>query len=180
MRTSSKFLLLTLLCALLALADLAFGSTDVGLSQLWQLITGKPVDAIEQAILLNIRLPKMLTAILAGVALSVSGLLMQTLFQNPLAGPYILGVSSGATLGVATLLLMGTTFGFATTGQWFIINAAIIGAVSVLLLVLAVSGRVKSNVSLLIIGLMIGNIAGALVNVMQNYSNPDALKIFIV
>lgn len=125
-----------------------------------------------------LRLPKMLTAILAGMALSVSGMMMQTLFRNPLAGPYILGVSSGACLGVAIATLIGAqlTIHLATSA---IASAAIIGSTAVLIMMLPVARKVKNNVSLLIIGMMFGAVAGALVNVMQNISNPDSLKVFI-
>ena len=140
------------------------------------------LNPMEQQIVHAIRFPKALTAILAGAALSVSGLMMQTLFRNPLAGPYTLGISSGASLGVALLTMIGgvlSTFNFqlSTIGLPF---AAVIGATLVLLLVLAVSKRVTSNVSLLIVGLMFGSIAGALVSLLQNFANPDALKLFIV
>ncbi len=140
------------------------------------------LNPMEQQIVHAIRFPKALTAILAGAALSVSGLMMQTLFRNPLAGPYTLGISSGASLGVALLTMIGgvlSTFNLqlSTIGLPF---AAVIGATLVLLLVLAVSKRVTSNVSLLIVGLMFGSIAGALVSLLQNFANPDALKLFIV
>ena len=140
------------------------------------------LNPMEQQIVHAIRFPKALTAIMAGAALSVSGLMMQTLFRNPLAGPYTLGISSGASLGVALLTMIGgvlSTFNFqlSTIGLPF---AAVIGATLVLLLVLAVSKRVTSNVSLLIVGLMFGSIAGALVSLLQNFANPDALKLFIV
>ena len=135
-------------------------------------------------ILYSIRFPKAVTAILAGAALSVSGLIMQTLFRNPLAGPYTLGVSSGASLGVALLTMLGTIFQISNFKfQIAVLGlplAAVIGATLVLLLVLAVSRRVTSNVSLLIVGMMFGSIAGALVSLLQNFANPDALKLFIV
>lgn len=133
---------------------------------------------MEQNILHAIRLPKAMTAILAGAALSVSGLIMQTLFRNPLAGPYTLGVSSGASLGVALLTMLGV-FSIQLSAV-SIPFAACIGAMAVLLLVMAVSRRVTSNVSLLIVGMMFGSIAGALVSLLQNFANPDALKLFIV
>ena len=140
------------------------------------------LNPMEQQIVHAIRFPKALPAILAGAALSVSGLMMQTLFRNPLAGPYTLGISSGASLGVALLTMIGgvlstSNFQLSTIGLPF---AAVIGATLVLLLVLAVSKRVTSNVSLLIVGLMFGSIAGALVSLLQNFANPDALKLFIV
>ena len=126
-------------------------------------------------IFLDIRLPKAITAILAGMALSVSGLMMQTLFRNPLAGPYILGVSSGASLGVALLtMLSGIVFVFSTA------LAAIAGSAIVLLLMLLIARRIRSNVTLLIIGMMVGAIASALVGVIQNFADPDSLKLFIV
>ena len=133
---------------------------------------------MEQNILHAIRLPKAITAILAGASLSVAGLIMQTLFRNPLASPYTLGVSSGASLGVALLTMMGV-FSFQLSAVSIPI-AACIGALLVLLLVLAVSRRVTNNVSLLIVGMMFGSIAGALVSLIQNFANPDALKLFIV
>jgi iron complex transport system permease protein len=129
---------------------------------------------MEHQIIHAIRLPKALTAILSGASLSIAGLIMQTLFRNPLAGPYTLGVSSGASLGVAFLTMVSTSF------IVLLPLAAVIGASLVLLLVLAVSRRVTSNVSLLIVGMMFGSIAGALVSLLQNFANPDALKLFIV
>lgn len=173
-RNTFIFVGLSLLAALLFGLDVCSGS-------MWLWPFGD-LSAMEHQILHAIRLPKALTAIMAGAALSVSGLIMQTLFRNPLAGPYTLGVSSGASLGVALLTMMGTvlsTFRF----QFSVFSlpvAACVGATLVLLLVLAVSRRVTNNVSLLIVGLMFGSIAGALVSLMQNFANPDALKFFIV
>ena len=142
------------------------------------------LSLMEHNILHAIRLPKAITAILAGSALSVAGLIMQTLFRNPLAGPYTLGVSSGASLGVAFLTLCGTLMAkFSIFNFQFSILlpfSAVIGATLILLLVLAVSRRVTNNVSLLIVGMMFGSIAGALVSLLQNFANPDALKLFIV
>lgn len=133
---------------------------------------------MQAQILLNLRLPKAITAVLAGIALSVSGLMMQTLFRNPLAGPYILGVSSGASLGVA----LATMLPFASTAYFLhsTLLGGVLGSIGVLLLVLAASRRVQSNSSLLIVGVMFGSIAGAFVSLIQNFSNPDALKLFIV
>ncbi|MDI9536542.1 MAG: iron ABC transporter permease, partial [Bacteroidota bacterium] len=122
-----------------------------------------------------------LTAVITGAAISVAGLIMQTLFRNPLAGPYVLGVSSGASLGVAVYLLAGGLLPVALTQSgWGLVIAAITGAVLVLLLVLAVSLHVRQAVSLLIIGIMFGQIAGSLVTILQNSSNPDSLKLFVV
>ena len=170
-RTSLLFLFLVVLLVGLSLLDVCVGSR-------W-LVPWGTINDVERHVMLTLRLPKMLTAILAGMSLSVSGLMMQTLFRNPLAGPYILGVSSGAGLGVALVTIGGITMG-ATMGSSLLITiAAISGSMLVLLLVLAIAHRVKSNVSLLIVGMMLGSIAGALVNVLQTFANPDALKLFI-
>jgi iron complex transport system permease protein len=131
---------------------------------------------MQEQILLQLRLPKMLTAILAGASLSVAGLMMQTLFRNPLAGPYILGISSGASLGVALVTMCGVALG----SSGLISGAAIVGSILVMLLVMMIAKRIRSNVTLLIVGMMVGNIAGALVNMIQNFANPDSLKLFIV
>ncbi len=160
---------------------LLFFGLDVCSGSVWLWPFGDLSD-MEYNILHAIRLPKALTAIMAGASLSVAGLIMQTLFRNPLAGPYTLGVSSGASLGVAFLTMLGgvlSTFNFQLSTIGLPI-AAVLGASLVLLLVLAVSKRVTSNVSLLIVGMMFGSIACALVSLLQNFANPDALKLFIV
>lgn len=136
-------------------------------------------SAIIDRIFFYLRLPKMITAILAGVALSVSGMMMQTLFRNPLAGPYILGVSSGACLGVALVTMLQVVGCGLQVASGSIAVAAIMGSLLVLLLMLGVARKVKDNVSLLIVGMMLGAVAGAIVNVLQNISNPDSLKVFI-
>ena len=169
-RKTSIFFLLSALLVLLFCLDICSGSI-----WLWPLGELSPMEG---NILHAIRIPKAITAIAAGASLSVAGLIMQTLFRNPLAGPYTLGVSSGASLGVAILtMLSAVSFQLSAVS---IPIAACIGATGVLLLVLGVSKKVTSNVSLLIIGMMFGSIAGALVSLLQNFANPDALKLFIV
>ena len=175
------FISLTLTLLVLALLDTCSGSvwisplrfTDIANSQ-------SPIANI----LLHLRLPKMITAILAGASLSVAGLMMQTLFRNPLVGPYILGVSSGASLGVALVTMVSTlplaSRLIASSPNSFIASAAIIGSILVMLLVMMIAKRIRSNITLLIVGMMVGNIAGALVNMIQNFANPDSLKLFII
>ncbi|MBR2166450.1 MAG: iron ABC transporter permease [Paludibacteraceae bacterium] len=172
---------IVIFASLSVLLVLFFG-LDICSGSIWLWPWADSLSPMELNILHAIRLPKAVTAILAGSALSVSGLIMQTLFRNPLAGPYTLGVSSGASLGVALLTMLGgllstLNFQLSTIGLPI---AACLGATLVLLLVLAVSRRVTSNVSLLIVGMMFGSIAGALVSLLQNFANPDALKLFIV
>lgn len=171
-RNTVIFILLTAFLVVLFAIDICSGS-------IWLSPFGSSLSALEKQILIDIRLPKALTAIIAGIALSIAGLMMQTLFRNPLAGPYTLGISSGATLGVALITMCSVLLTTMHTAL-LLPFAACIGATLVLLLVVAVSKRVSSNVSLLIVGMMFGSIASALVNVLQNFSNPDSLKLFIV
>ncbi len=175
------FLSLSSLLLGLFLADLAWGSIHISLQDIVSAFFGKGADGINSEILLNFRLPKAITAVLAGASLSVAGLMMQTLFRNPLADPYILGVSSGASLGVALVMMAASILpdAFVSSG-WALIVAAIIGASFVLILVVGVSFKVNNAVTLLIVGIMFGSIAGSLVSVLQNFSNPDAIKLFIM
>lgn len=180
-RSLILFIALSLLALGLFLADLAWGSIHISLSEIISVFFGKGAEGINSEILLNFRLPKAITAVLAGASLSVAGLMMQTLFRNPLADPYILGVSSGASLGVA-LVMMAAAFlpvAFVSSG-WALIAAAIIGASVVLVLVVGVSFKVNNAVSLLIVGIMFGTIASSFVSVLQNFSNPDAIKLFVM
>ena len=172
------FIGLFLLMLILALLDVCSGS--IWISPLSTL--NSQLSTLHSQLLLHLRLPKMLTAILAGASLSVAGLMMQTLFRNPLAGPYILGVSSGASLGVALVTMVTTILplAFSLSPHSLIATSAIIGSMLTMLLVMLFAKRIRSNVTLLIVGMMVGNIAGALVNMIQNFANPDSLKLFIV
>ena len=177
-KNSYIFIALFLLLLLLALLDVCSGS--IWISPLSTL--NSQLSILNSQLLLHLRLPKMLTAILAGASLSVAGLMMQTLFRNPLAGPYILGVSSGASLGVALVTMVTTILplAFSLSPHSFIATSAIIGSMLTMLLVMLFARRIRSNVTLLIVGMMVGNIAGALVNMIQNFANPDSLKLFVV
>ena len=186
------FIALFLLLLLLALLDVCSGSIWISpLSTLNSQLRGVPDEAhgfvgctstLHSQLLLHLRLPKMLTAILAGASLSVAGLMMQTLFRNPLAGPYILGVSSGASLGVALVTMVTTILplAFSLSPHSLIATSAIIGSMLTMMLVMLFARRIRSNVTLLIVGMMVGNIAAALVNMIQNFANPDSLKLFVV
>ena len=174
------FIGLFLLMLILALLDVCCGSVWISPLSTFN----SQLSTLNSQLLLHLRLPKMLTAILAGASRSVAGLMMQTLFRNPLAGPYILGVSSGASLGVALVTMCGTfltlNFQLSTFNSQLIASAAILGSILTMLLVMAFVRRIRSNVTLLIVGMIVGNIAGALVNRIQNFANPDSLKLFIV
>lgn len=184
MISKNKYLLfipLIIITLLLFITDLVWGSIDIPLKELFSIISGNHSDPVNTEILLNFRLPKAITAMLAGASLSVAGLLMQTLFRNPLADPYILGVSSGAGLGVALTMMSAALLpAMWISSGWGIIASAIIGAALVLLLVIAVSYKLHNSVSLLIVGIMFGTIAGAIVSILQNFSNPDAIKLYIL
>lgn len=173
---------MSLLFLLLLIADLCLGNIRIPLADVWAaLFHPQTHPSIHTDIVLNFRLPKALTAIIAGSALSVSGLMMQTMFRNPLAGPDVLGVNSGASLGVALLVMLGSMGGivFGST-SWSIILAAILGAFLVLILILIISRRMPDIVSLLIVGMMLGYIASSVVSLLQSLSNPESLKLFVV
>ena len=175
------FTILSLLLLMLFLVDLAFGSIRIPIESIPDILLNRKGVGIESEILLNFRLPKALTAIIAGASLSAAGLMMQTLFRNPLADPYILGVSSGASLGVALITMASAMLPvMLVSSGWAMIISAIAGASVVLLLVVAVSFRVQSSVTLLIVGIMFGTIAGSVVSILQNFSNPDAIKLFVM
>ncbi len=171
-----KFTLFLLLFAALAIADVLVGSTGV----LWSFGDHADPDIVRR-ILFDFRLPKAVVALLAGSALSASGLLMQTIFRNPLAGPYVLGVSSGASLGVALFLLGLPMLGGAGIARDLGTAAsAWIGAAAILLLVTAVSARIRDIMAVLILGMMFGSAASAFVDVLQYFSSDTALKGFVV
>jgi iron complex transport system permease protein len=180
-RNTIIFLVFSLILIGLFIADLAWGSIHISLREIVDVFTGHKDNIINAEILLNFRLPKAITAILAGASLSVAGLMMQTLFRNPLADPYILGVSSGSSLGVALITMASATLpAVLVNSGWAMIIAAVAGAALVLVLVVGVSFRVRNSVSLLIVGIMFGTIAGSVVSVLQNFSNPDAIKLFVM
>ena len=175
MRTRPVLVLAALALLTLVTAVLAFGVGSVPIppsATVQYLLTGDAGDPTTTVLLAEVRMPRVITAIIAGAGLAVAGLLMQTLFANPLADPYILGVSSGAGLGVALSVLgTGTAAGaFATTigvsGRFRTVVAAALGALAILLLVLALARWVRSVVALLIIGVMIGAAAGAVISLL--------------
>ena len=168
------------------LLDLVFGSVSIPFKKVFAILSGADVKNSWNYIILNFRLPKALTAIFVGAGLSVAGLMMQTLFRNPLAGPYVLGISSGASLGVALMVmasaLMPVAFGAisAFLGSWALVVSAVIGASVVFMLVALASLKISDSVSLLIIGIMFGSITGAVVNILQYFSDPEQIQSFIV
>jgi len=175
------FGLLLLAVVVLFVFSLMYGSVSIPFESVTAALNDNPeVKKSWLFIVQEVRFPKAITAIVAGGGLALSGLLMQTLFRNPLAGPYVLGISNGASLGVALLVLSGGSFlGFQADSSWAMILMAIGGSGIVLAMVLAVSARVQDNLSLLIIGIMIGSITGAVVSVLQFYSNPEDIQAYL-
>ena len=182
-RTTILFILFGAGVAALFAADVAVGSVAIPLREVWAAITGGACDPATAKIVREIRLVKAVVALVAGAALAVSGMQMQTLFRNPLAGPYVLGVSSGASLGVALFILGAPMLGLAGN-TWLaslgIAGAAWIGAAATLAAVAAVSTRIKDIMVILILGMMVGSAIGAAVEILQYLSNENALKSFVV
>ncbi len=182
-RSTILFTLLAVAIAALFVADLAIGSTSISIGDVWAALTGGECDVATRDIILKIRLIKAVMAILAGAALAVSGLQMQTLFRNPLAGPYVLGVSSGASLGVAMFLLGAPLVGIAASPTLQLLGtagAAWLGSGLILLVVMALSRRIKDIMVILILGMMVGSAIGAITEILQYLSNENALKSFVV
>ncbi|MDR3143231.1 MAG: iron ABC transporter permease [Tannerellaceae bacterium] len=175
-RNGILFIVLSLLCLVLFVVDICSGSVTVPFSALFN-HTNTPYHAI----IFDVRLPKAITALVTGASISLAGLIMQTLFRNPLAEPYILGISSGAGLGVAVFMMATALLPLALTESgWGLILAATTGAILILLLILLASFKVRQAVSLLIIGIMLGQISGSLISIIQYYTDPDSLKLYIV
>lgn len=177
------FLLFGVLAAVLFVVDLSVGAVPIPIREVLAALTGSGNDPVTAKIVVNIRLLKAVVALLAGAALAVSGLQMQTLFRNPLAGPYVLGISSGASLGVAIFLLgaplLGLT-GHPLISTLGIAGAAWIGSALILMLIAAVSRRIKDIMVILILGMMFSSGVGAVVQILQYLSNEAALKSFVV
>lgn len=172
----------------LFLINLALGSVDIPLGDIVSILIGEGSEREAWGMIVaHIRLPRAITAILAGSALSIGGLQMQTLFRNPLAGPSVLGITAGASLGVAVVMLAAGTITsmfaiqqLSSLGSWMIVIAASIGSSLVLLLILAVSTRIRDNVTLLIIGLMIASMTIALVSIWQYFSKPEQIQDYLI
>ena len=173
-RSAILFATLAALTLFLFLLDLAVGAVPIPLGDVWAALTGGDCPRATAKIVLNIRLIKAVVALLAGAALSVSGLQMQTLFCNPLAGPYVLGISSGASLGVALVVLAGVGSSIGIAG------AAWLGAALVLVVIAAVGHRIKDIMVILILGMMFSSGVGAVVQILQYISKEESLKAFVI
>lgn len=158
--------------------NLASGSLDIPLRDLIGFFLGEHPDDPRSFVALNIRLPRVLAALWGGACLAVAGLLLQVYFRNPIVGPFILGISSGATLMVALVMLTTITLGMTALGPYLITLAAFIGSLGTLLLVVAIARRMRQGVMLLIIGLMIGYLTSSVTSLLVAFAEAERLKGF--
>ncbi|WOD44271.1 FecCD family ABC transporter permease [Hwangdonia lutea] len=179
-----SFLALTLILILCFFVNISLGSVYIPIKAVFNSLVGSATEQDAwQHIITNYRLPKALTAILVGSGLGISGLLMQTLFRNPLAGPFVLGISSGASLGVALIILgtglFGGVFASLFISKWSVVIAASLGSFLVLIAVLVVSIKVRDTMAILIIGLMFASITAAIVSVLSYFGSAEQLQQYI-
>lgn len=173
MRALLLLLLLFILSIISVFAGIMIGSIHVKLEDLINALNGS--EDIKSYIILNVRFPRTVAAYLGGASLALSGLLLQTYFRNPLAGPYVLGISSAASFGVALYVLSGIGIGY-----YGLVGSALIGSMAAIVLVLVIASRVRSAVTLLIIGLMLGYIFGALERILITFAESEAVHQFVL
>lgn len=177
------FVVLCIALVGLAVGDLLMGSTHVPLEEVLAALVGTSTNKGFATIVLHMRLPKIIAAIVAGMALSASGLQMQTLFRNPLAGPYVLGVNAGASLGVALFTLAAPLLG-AAASSWMIsagiTGMAWLGSAAILMLIMSLSRKIHNINIILILGMMLGSAISAVVGILQYMGTEESLKAFVV
>ncbi|GHT15184.1 iron ABC transporter [Bacteroidia bacterium] len=175
---------IALVILLLFFCNLFYGSVSIPASAVMDILFGKEVErSVWTNIVLQSRLPQAITALLAGSALAVCGLMLQTLFRNPLADPSILGISNGANLGVAIVMLYaGGIWGFTGSLSYHlsVVISAFVGAALILMLILYFSTKVKSNVLVLIIGIMIGYLASSVISILNSYASADNIRSYVM
>lgn len=181
---TKPFVVLALVLVLVFLANISLGSVSIPVKDVLNSLFGGTIQNESwNYIIQNYRIPKAFTAIIVGSGLGISGLLMQTLFRNPLAGPFVLGINSGASLGVALVIMGASLFGGVISGllitKWSLVVAASLGSFLVLLTVLVVSSRVRDTMAILIIGLMFASITAAIVSVLSYFATADELQQYV-
>lgn len=181
MRRLIVFLVLSVAMLALFVCDLCYGGADISIQQVFAALTDGDCPEALRTIVVHIRLIKAVVALLAGAGLAASGLLMQTLFRNPLAGPYVLGISSGASLGVALFILGAPLLGIASFVNGLgIVGSAWLGAAAVLAVTALVATRIRDIMVILILGIMFSSGISAIVQILQYLSDEDALKAFVI
>jgi iron complex transport system permease protein len=177
---------LCIMVLVLFILDLVIGSVSIPLKNSFRILTGNTDNESWKYIILQLRLPRAVNALVTGAGLAIAGLMMQTLFRNPLAGPYVLGISSGASLGVALFVMATSVFSIRPLlelnlfSYWGQVAAAMAGAMLVFLLIASVASRLKDSVSLLIVGIMFGSLTTAVVSVLQYFSKPELVQKFVI
>ncbi len=174
------FAILSLLVLVMMLANVAIGSIHFSPGEIWQALTGAGPDSPAHFILWKLRIPRAIAAAFGGACLAASGLLLQIYFKNPIVGPYILGISSGATLMVSFVMLTSITVGWTLFAPFISTLAACVGAYAVMLIVLAIANRVKGGATLLIVGLMMGYLCGAVSAILTAFAEKDRIKGFVL
>ncbi len=182
-RTTYLYVFLSLTLVLSLLLNISLGQVAIPIKEVFKSLLGSSASKETwEYIIINFRLPKAITAILVGIGLSISGLLMQTMFRNPLAGPYVLGLSSGSSLGVAFVILgagfLPVVFSEILLSNYGIVLASCLGSLLVLLLVITVSQRLRDTGTILIVGLMFGSFTSAIVSVLTYFSTAEQLQKF--
>lgn len=180
-KDSVLFAFLSLILILLFIGDLGTGSVAISFSDITNLLSTSPENTADTRLILELRITKAIVALLSGSALAVSGLQMQTLFRNPLAGPYVLGISSGASLGVALFILGLPVLGLSASSLPLgIAGAAWLGSAIILVIIGIVSQRIKDIMVILILGMMFSSGVSAIVQLLQYLSHDDSLKAYVI
>ncbi|MGJ8684319.1 MAG: iron chelate uptake ABC transporter family permease subunit [Nonlabens sp.] len=176
----NKTLILLLLTVIaLFIADVCLGTVFIKPHKIWDVLIGTNSSASENYIITQLRLPRAIMAILTGAGLAIAGLLMQTLFRNPLAGPFVLGISSGAGLGVALVVMGSAVLGISAVSGIGLVTASVIGSILVMMLIILMSLRIKDTMGLLIVGLMVGSLSSAIVGILSYFSSSEELKRYV-
>lgn len=182
-RFRTLLILLSVVLVITFIFDIFLGSVAIKPAEILKILTAN-ADRNVETIILNFRIPKAFTALAVGIALSLSGLQMQTIFRNPMAGPYVLGVSSGASFGVALVILGFSASFFAgnlqNVGNWIIVLSAWAGAGIVMILIMFISSRIRDIMTILIIGIMLASGISAVVSIMQYFSSETMLKTYVI
>mgnify|MGYP000871697746 CR=1 FL=1 len=175
------YLSLTILLILLFFLDISLGTIRISFNEVMSILLGSPSqNEAATSIVKEIRIPRAIGAIVGGAALSLAGLLMQIFFQNPIVDPFVLGISSGATLMVGIVTLTGMTLGLPTQSSYILVIAALMGASLVMLIVTGIASRVKNVTTLLVIGLMIGYLCSAIINILVAFAEKENIRNFVV
>ncbi|MFT7119180.1 MAG: iron complex transport system permease protein [Nonlabens sp.] len=177
-----QFIILSILLFVFFIADISLGTVYIKPQQVLDALLGlenPDTSTTLRYIVTDLRLPRAIMAVLTGAGLAIAGLLMQTLFRNPLAGPFVLGISSGAGLGVALVIMGATALGIGAISGLGIITASVIGSLAVLLLIILMSLRIKDTMGLLIVGLMVGSLSSAVVGILSYFSSSEELQRYV-